>query len=1099
MPESDQYLVRRTLTGDRNAFGDLVERYSALVHGLALEITRTPDVAEDLVQEVFCKAYEELASLQKPDRFSSWLYTIAANKAQEWLRQQRTRRRVERTVDGLAFGRISVTPEEALEKSEAHATLWEALDQLAPEYRRVLILHFWEGCSYKSIGRFLGISATAARWRALRAQGRLKQNVVGVLRQKAKGATRGRREGKEQIMAALPVVAFFRRPPPRRGWATWGWGIASCLGLAGAGSWIAMTGGVPGIRGGASMEDSADTVAGFRVQRQEMEVPETSVLWMPRRPVAGQTVRFEIAGTASWLKGQQAFLHYTRDPRYPVDHVLPLRKEGEVWSAEWRIPEDAVTFFFHVSAESQLQELDPWVFSPARKERLRRYSHVLSVHGSDRQPVQNASGLQAEMAWHSGLSHAKELALWDQEIARYPENFEAHAHRWLAVARADTSEKTRLRIEAERQALRERYPDRPEAFWWSIVYWDVKRPQLYQEMRTRFPDYSQLDDLAFLLCSDRRQESGGRVQACEELISLYPRSAYVDDAYGVLLEVLGEEDPERAVSLADSILDGDLRWEPDPVREISQRFGGTSMPMTLRGKAYISRLKELRGEVIPLSRQADVTHGVGQTRASEGQKEKRTSELLQVARELRDSGLEDHYPYYYLGEQLWVGEGDSREHGEEGSRILLAIIDVLEAGRPWAWPDHLLTFPHFQRIPAYVPTSAHGQMEQRNLNRARQEGVRYLSLLARRYLSLDQVTRAREVLEDAAEIATDLSGRDAARLFMLLGEVRQQMGDRKGAQIAYLHVLKLAPGHPAAGRLKQLLQEHPGGGGSAHAALQATRPESPDITLTDADGETVSLRGYRGRAVLMYHDGAALSDLLPRRLEILAEWQRRYAARGLVLLYICGSDRGYQRTREVDARLEAPMELLRDNGSVWSGFELNDMALLLIDRDGRLRLREEGWIEAMEAERLGRIARRIEEVMAELWPQEEAGGTRYALSRDGATSGPRPRPAVWLEAEALGLNRVRLHLNGRRDGEDGLSLKGTIDFGDQTDTTLTRFPDYVDHQYPDEGTYDIVLEAEDSGGPVATVSLQLLLQSGVRVPLPVVEYEKGYRPKPLDR
>ena len=208
MPEKDQHLVGRTLAGDRNAFGDLVERYSGLVHGLILEITRRPDAVEELVQEVFCKTYEELASLRKPERFASWLYTIAANKAQEWLRRQRTRRRFEGAEGLLALDAPPLTPVTELEKEEAYTTLWEALDRRPPEYRRVLVLHFWEGCSYQSIGVFLGISTPAARWRALRAQSRLKQNVVGVLRERAGGATRGRRERQEKITSALPVVAF---------------------------------------------------------------------------------------------------------------------------------------------------------------------------------------------------------------------------------------------------------------------------------------------------------------------------------------------------------------------------------------------------------------------------------------------------------------------------------------------------------------------------------------------------------------------------------------------------------------------------------------------------------------------------------------------------------------------------------------------------------------------------------------------------------------------------------------------------------------------------------------------------------------------------
>ena len=69
MNAKDQILVRKTLAGDSEAFGDLVERYNRLVHGVILHKVRRPDEVEDLVQDVFCKAYQELPSLREPGKF----------------------------------------------------------------------------------------------------------------------------------------------------------------------------------------------------------------------------------------------------------------------------------------------------------------------------------------------------------------------------------------------------------------------------------------------------------------------------------------------------------------------------------------------------------------------------------------------------------------------------------------------------------------------------------------------------------------------------------------------------------------------------------------------------------------------------------------------------------------------------------------------------------------------------------------------------------------------------------------------------------------------------------------------------------------------
>ena len=72
MAERDLILIRKTLEGDRNAFGDLVERYGRLVRGVIWETLRRPDEVEDLAQEVFFRAYEQLPKLRQPAKFASW-------------------------------------------------------------------------------------------------------------------------------------------------------------------------------------------------------------------------------------------------------------------------------------------------------------------------------------------------------------------------------------------------------------------------------------------------------------------------------------------------------------------------------------------------------------------------------------------------------------------------------------------------------------------------------------------------------------------------------------------------------------------------------------------------------------------------------------------------------------------------------------------------------------------------------------------------------------------------------------------------------------------------------------------------------------------
>jgi hypothetical protein len=69
---SDRSLVDRALQGDRDAFEELVDNYVGLVHGIILNKVRRPDEVEDLVQDVFIKAYQELPALRERDRFAAW-------------------------------------------------------------------------------------------------------------------------------------------------------------------------------------------------------------------------------------------------------------------------------------------------------------------------------------------------------------------------------------------------------------------------------------------------------------------------------------------------------------------------------------------------------------------------------------------------------------------------------------------------------------------------------------------------------------------------------------------------------------------------------------------------------------------------------------------------------------------------------------------------------------------------------------------------------------------------------------------------------------------------------------------------------------------
>ena len=101
MQNIDVELIHRVLDGDDNAFETLVKKYQKLVHALVWRKIGDFHIAEEITQDTFLKAYQELTKLKKPQSFASWLYVIAANRCSSWLRKKRLQTQpIEETSSG---------------------------------------------------------------------------------------------------------------------------------------------------------------------------------------------------------------------------------------------------------------------------------------------------------------------------------------------------------------------------------------------------------------------------------------------------------------------------------------------------------------------------------------------------------------------------------------------------------------------------------------------------------------------------------------------------------------------------------------------------------------------------------------------------------------------------------------------------------------------------------------------------------------------------------------------------------------------------------------------------------------------------------------
>lgn len=177
--EQEKELIARILAGDTNLFHDLIRPYERMVYLTILTMVRNEVEAEDAAQEVMINAFRHLKSFRGDAKFSTWLVTIAMNEARQRLR--RSKANVQESLDEEKeehegdFTPAVLTdwreiPSEALEKKEMRQKLREAVEQLPPIYREVLVLRDLEELNQEETAKALGISITLVKVRLHRAR-----------------------------------------------------------------------------------------------------------------------------------------------------------------------------------------------------------------------------------------------------------------------------------------------------------------------------------------------------------------------------------------------------------------------------------------------------------------------------------------------------------------------------------------------------------------------------------------------------------------------------------------------------------------------------------------------------------------------------------------------------------------------------------------------------------------------------------------------------------------------------------------------------------------------------------------------------------------
>ena len=189
MYDDDAQLASAAASGDREAFGELVERYQRKALGVAMRLLGNVDNAMEVSQEAFLRAYQALGQLKEPSRFGPWLMRIVSNQALNYRRSHRRDPRVylggpsERDDDAdrgpgtLQLEADEPQPYEHAVGAETADLLRQAIDELPEHLRTPLLLFAVEKMPQKQIAEAMGASLQTVKWSVFEARRRLKKRL----------------------------------------------------------------------------------------------------------------------------------------------------------------------------------------------------------------------------------------------------------------------------------------------------------------------------------------------------------------------------------------------------------------------------------------------------------------------------------------------------------------------------------------------------------------------------------------------------------------------------------------------------------------------------------------------------------------------------------------------------------------------------------------------------------------------------------------------------------------------------------------------------------------------------------------------------------
>jgi len=178
---SDEEIVALCLKGSGRAvqpYGLLVKRYDSLVYRVCFRYFKNQEIAEDLTQETFLKAYNKLSSLESGAKFKSWLVRIATRICTDCYRKRKRRAEIQAQVASeLSIQQQISSKEENSDHSERSQKLVEALETLTESDRSLIVMYYFSEMTIKDIAEEFEIGESAVKMRLSRARTKIEEKV----------------------------------------------------------------------------------------------------------------------------------------------------------------------------------------------------------------------------------------------------------------------------------------------------------------------------------------------------------------------------------------------------------------------------------------------------------------------------------------------------------------------------------------------------------------------------------------------------------------------------------------------------------------------------------------------------------------------------------------------------------------------------------------------------------------------------------------------------------------------------------------------------------------------------------------------------------